>query len=213
MNPDAKKLLLGTPLVPVVTLHNVDDAVPLATALVEGGLPLLEVTLRTPQALEAIARVRAEVEGVIVGAGTVINRTDLDNAIAAGSEFVMTPGSTTDLLAAGTDGGVPFYPGVATASDVINCLEYGLDTLKLFPAEASGGVSLLNALSAPFPQVSFIPTGGINSNNAPEYLRLDNVLSVGGSWVAPQALIEQGDWDAISQLAKAAHAVCSPTES
>lgn len=201
MNNQARSLLIRAPLVPVITIHNIEDAVPLARALQRGGIHLLEMTLRTPRALEAISRIRAEVEGAVVGAGTVLNRADLDNALAAGSEFVITPGATTDLLAAGGRCGVPFYPGVSTALEVMNCLEHNLDTLKFFPAEASGGVKKLKAFSGPFAQVCFCPTGGIGPHNLAEYLALDNVLSVGGSWMVPDELVTAGQWSAVSKLA------------
>lgn len=201
MNTQARNTLTRAPVVPVITLHNIEDAVPLARALQRGGIHLLEITLRTPRALEAISRIRAEVEGAVVGAGTVLNQADLDNALAAGSEFVITPGAPADLLAAGARCGVPFYPGVSTVLEVMNCLEYGLDTLKFFPAEASGGVKKLRAFSGPFPEVCFCPTGGIGPHNLAEYLALDNVLSVGGSWMVPEKLLAAGDWSAVSKLA------------
>ena len=201
MTNQARKMLTGAPVVPVITIYNVEDAVHLARALTRGGINLLEITLRTPQALEAISRIRSEVEGAVVGAGTVLNRTDLDNALAAGSEFVITPGVPADLLAAGVRCGVPFYPGVSTVSEVMNCLEHGLDTLKFFPAEASGGVKKLQAFSGPFPEVCFCPTGGIGLHNLAEYLALDNVMSVGGSWMVSKKLVTAGDWGAISELA------------
>ncbi|MGV6806735.1 MAG: bifunctional 4-hydroxy-2-oxoglutarate aldolase/2-dehydro-3-deoxy-phosphogluconate aldolase [bacterium] len=200
----SREILALTPVVPVLVIDDLEAAVPLARALLNGGISVLEVTLRTPQGLEAIRRIKAEVSGAVVGAGTVLSRHDLDGAIAAGSEFVITPGLTDNLLRAGADCGVPFMPGVATVSEMMNCLEQGLDTLKFFPAEASGGAAALKAFSGPFPEVSFCPTGGIGPANIRGYLQLPCVASVGGSWMAPEAIIAKGDWEGITRLANEA---------
>lgn len=200
----ARLILARAPVVPVITINDIATAVPLAQALVAGGIPVLEVTLRTEHGLDAIRQIRAEVEGAIVGAGTVLSIGDLDAALDAGSEFIITPGLTDTLLRAGASCGVPFMPGVATVSEMMRCLEQGLDTLKFFPAEASGGASALKAFSGPFPEVAFCPTGGIGLNNIGDYLKLPSVLSVGGSWLAPDKLIASGDWAGITRLAREA---------
>ena len=198
----ARDILRKAPVVPVVVLDELDHAIPLAKALVAGGIPVIEVTLRTEVGLEAIRRIKGEVEGAIVGAGTVLSADDLRAALAVGSEFIITPGLTPSLLDAGTDCGVPFMPGTASVSDIMCCLEKGLDTLKFFPAEALGGVKTLQAFSGPFPDIRFCPTGGISKTNLASYLTLDSVLSVGGSWLADRKMMQNGDWEGISQLAE-----------
>lgn len=202
----ARSVLALAPVVPVITISDPAHAVPLARALVAGGIPVLEITLRSAHGLDAIRRVRAEVEGAVVGAGTVSNCRELEQALAAGSEFVITPGLTPALLRAGVQCGVPFIPGVATVSELMTGLEQGLDTLKFFPAEAAGGVAVLKAFSGPFPQVCFCPTGGIGPTNMAGYLALPTVLSVGGSWLTPAALVNTGDWAGITALARTATA-------
>lgn len=204
MSLTSRQILKMTPVVPVITIHKEEDAIPLARALVKGGIPVLEITLRTPHGLAAIAQVRQEVPEAVVGAGTITSRSELDQAVAAGSQFIITPGLTDNLLAAGVDTGLPFMPGIATVSEMMRCLENGLDTLKFFPAEANGGAKALKAFGGPFPQVSFCPTGGIGPKNIAEYLALSSVLSVGGSWIVPDALVAEGNWEAITQLAKEA---------
>lgn len=204
MSIQLRHLLTQAPIVPVISISDIDSAVPLARALIAGGIPVLEVTLRTAHGLEAIRRIRAEVEGAIVGVGTVLNERDLDSAVAAGSEFIITPGLTDRLLQAGIDCGVPFMPAVATVSDLMRCLENGLDTLKFFPAEAMGGVKTLKAFAGPFPDVCFCPTGGIGLHNIADYLALPTVLTVGGSWVVPEQLIADGNWSEITLLAREA---------
>lgn len=202
MDKELRVMLRRAPMVPVITVRDIDQAVPLARALVDGGLPLLEITLRTAHGIEAIRRIRGEVEGAVVGAGTVLRQADLDQAIAAGSQFIVTPGATPALLRAGSECGTPFMPGIATVSELMCCLEYGLQTLKFFPAEAAGGAALLKAISGPFPAPRFCPTGGVGPANIGAYLKLPNVISVGGSWVTPAALVDTGDWAAIAQLAR-----------
>lgn len=202
---EAVRTILGrAPVVPVITINAIDEAVPLARALVAGGIPVLEITLRTAHGLEAIRRIRDEVEGAVVGAGTVLTRADLDNAIAAGSEFIVTPGLTDSLLRAGVDCGLPFLPGVATVSELMRCLEHDQRTLKFFPAEAAGGAKTLKAFAGPFPGVAFCPTGGIGLANMADYLAVPSVLSIGGSWLTPAPLIAAQDWSAITALAREA---------
>ncbi|PLK22939.1 2-dehydro-3-deoxyphosphogluconate aldolase [Porphyrobacter sp. TH134] len=183
------------PVIPVIVIDDVAHAVPLAQALVAGGLRVLEVTLRTPAALPAIAAMK-QVSGAIVGAGTVTNQRELDAALDAGAEFIVSPGLTEPLGKAAIAAGVPFLPGIANAGDIMRGLDLGLDRFKFFPAMASGGLPTLKALSGPFSQCRFCPTGGIVKNNAAEWLAFDPILCVGGSWVAPRgapdtALIEQ----------------------
>ncbi|WP_297772435.1 bifunctional 4-hydroxy-2-oxoglutarate aldolase/2-dehydro-3-deoxy-phosphogluconate aldolase [uncultured Roseovarius sp.] len=197
------------PIVPVLVIEDVATARPLAEALIAGGLPALEVTLRTPAALEAI-RAMSAVPGGHVGAGTLITPEDVRAAKAAGATFGVSPGATDDLLAACEEEGLPLLPGAATATEAMRLLARGYDMLKFFPAEASGGAPALKAIGAPLPQITFCPTGGINPANAKSYLSLPNVLCVGGSWIAPPDLVSIGDWSAIEALAhKAAHVTSS----
>ncbi len=191
------------PIVPVLVVDNAADARPLAEALVAGGLPALEVTLRTPAALEAIAEM-AKVKGGVVGAGTLITPRDVENAVAAGAQFGVSPGVTDELIAACEALGLPLLAGAATASEAMQMLARGYDLLKFFPAEASGGAKALKAIGAPLPQISFCPTGGVSLANANDYLSLSNVICAGGSWVAPKGLIAAGDWAGIEALAREA---------
>ena len=194
------------PVVPVLVVRNAARAAPLAQALVAGGLPALEVTLRTPAALDAI-RAMADVPGGVVGAGTLLTPADVRAAKAAGARFGVSPGATPALLAACEDVGLPILPGAATATEVMALLERGYRVQKFFPAEVAGGAGALRALGGPLPQVRFCPTGGVSLTNAPGYLALANVLCVGGSWLAPEALVAAGDWAAITALARAAAAL------
>jgi 2-dehydro-3-deoxyphosphogluconate aldolase/(4S)-4-hydroxy-2-oxoglutarate aldolase len=191
------------PVIPVIVINDVADAVPMARALVAGGLRVIEVTLRTPAALAAIAAMK-QVEGAIVGAGTVIDEATLEAALEAGAEFIVSPGLTRTLGKAAIDSGVPFLPGIATAGDIMRGLDLGLDHFKFFPAMAAGGIPALKALSAPFGQCSFCPTGGVTLATARDWLALDPVLCVGGSWIVPA-----GPFDAAvtRQNAAAAHAL------
>lgn len=189
------------PIVPVLVVDDVATARPLAEALVAGGLPALEVTLRTPAALDAISAM-AEVTGGHVGAGTLVTPQDVRAAKAAGATFGVSPGATDALIAACEAEGLPLLPGAATASEAMQMLERGYDMLKFFPAEASGGAPALKAIGAPLPQITFCPTGGVSPTNAAEYLALSNVLCAGGSWVAPKELIATGDWAGIEELAR-----------
>jgi 2-dehydro-3-deoxyphosphogluconate aldolase/(4S)-4-hydroxy-2-oxoglutarate aldolase len=191
------EIMCTGPVIPVLVIENVEQARPIAEALVAGGLSVLEVTLRTPCALEAITEMR-KVDGAIVGAGTVLNADQLDASIAAGAEFIVSPGLTKQLAAACRETSVPFLPGIANAGDIMRGLELGFDHFKFFPAEASGGIAALKALAAPFGQCRFCPTGGITAATAPDWLTLDPVLCVGGSWLA------KGDPETIRRNASAA---------
>lgn len=197
-------LLGATRVVPVITIKDAETAVPLAEALVAGGLQVLEVTLRTDAGLESISRIAAEVPGAVVGAGTVTTPQQLLDARNAGAQFIVSPGCTDALARAAADAGILFLPGAVTASEVLALLEHGISLMKFFPAESSGGVAALKALGAPFPQVSFCPTGGIDLERAPSYLALPNVACIGGSWMVPPDLIERGEWAAITALAAVA---------
>ncbi len=191
------------PVIPVIVIEDEAHAVPLAEALVAGGLRVLEVTLRTPAALGAI-RAMKQVEGAIVGAGTVTNPRELDAALEAGSEFIVSPGLTETLGKAAIASGVPFLPGIADAGDIMRGLDLGLDRFKFFPAMAAGGLPALKALAAPFGQCRFCPTGGISLENAPEWLAFDPVLCVGGSWVSPKGAPDKA---VVERLAKEAFAL------
>ncbi|ABN76412.1 bifunctional 4-hydroxy-2-oxoglutarate aldolase/2-dehydro-3-deoxy-phosphogluconate aldolase [Cereibacter sphaeroides] len=193
-------------VVPVLVIEDLAHARPLAEALVAGGLPALEVTLRTPVALDAI-RIMAEVEGGIVGAGTLLTPADVAAARAAGARFGVSPGASDLLLDACEAEGLPLLPGAATATEVMALLERGYTMQKFFPAETSGGAPAVKALGGPLPQVTFCPTGGIGLGNAATYLGLANVVCVGGSWVAPKAMMEAGDWAGITRLAQEAAAL------
>ncbi|MEM6658511.1 MAG: bifunctional 4-hydroxy-2-oxoglutarate aldolase/2-dehydro-3-deoxy-phosphogluconate aldolase [Pseudomonadota bacterium] len=191
------------PIVPVLVVENAALARPLAEALVAGGLPALEVTLRTPAALDAI-RTMSEVPGGVVGAGTLVTPDDVRAAKAAGAQFGVSPGATDALIAACEAEDLPLLPGAATASEAMRLLDRGYDMLKFFPAEASGGAPALKAIGAPLPQISFCPTGGVSPSNAHDYLSLSNVMCAGGSWVAPGQMVTDGDWSGIESLARAA---------
>ncbi|MTI00553.1 bifunctional 4-hydroxy-2-oxoglutarate aldolase/2-dehydro-3-deoxy-phosphogluconate aldolase [Roseibium sp. RKSG952] len=191
------------PIVPVLVVDDAAHARPLAEALVAGGLPALEVTLRTPAALDAI-RAMAEVPGGVVGAGTLVTPEDVRAAKEAGAQFGVSPGATDALIAACEAEGLPLLPGAATASEAMALLEKGYDMLKFFPAEASGGAPALKAIGAPLPQIKFCPTGGVSTSNADDYLSLSNVVCAGGSWVAPKQMVSGGDWSGIETLAREA---------
>ncbi|MFJ2702844.1 bifunctional 4-hydroxy-2-oxoglutarate aldolase/2-dehydro-3-deoxy-phosphogluconate aldolase [Streptomyces sp. NPDC087428] len=195
------------PVVPVVVLEDAADAVPLARALVAGGLPAIEVTLRTAAALDTIKAIAAEVPDAVVGAGTVISPRNVSDTVAAGARFLVSPGWTDALLDAMKASGVPFLPGVSTTSEVVALLERGVTEMKFFPAEAAGGTAYLKALSAPLPQARFCPTGGISLASAPSYLALPNVGCVGGSWMVPADAVAAGDWARVERLAAEAAAL------
>lgn len=192
------------PVVPVMVIENVKDAVPLARALVRGGLPVLEITLRTETALESIRAIVAEVEGAVIGSGTVLNAQQLRDSRRAGCTFAVSPGSTGKLLGAAEDEDIALLPGGVTASECMALLEWGYSIQKFFPAEPAGGAPYLASLASPLPQIKFCPTGGITPALAPSYLKLSNVITVGGSWMIPKALIAAGDWAGIEKLASEA---------
>lgn len=189
------------PVVPVLVVDDAASAVPLARALVAGGLKAIEITLRTPAALEAIRLVANEVEGAVAGAGTILNAAQFDQAVEAGSKFIVSPGTTRELLDAAAQSPVPLLPGAATASEAMALREQGYKVLKFFPAEQAGGAAYLKALSSPLAGTLFCPTGGISLANAKDYLSLPNVVCVGGSWVAPKELVMREDWTGITKLA------------
>jgi 2-dehydro-3-deoxyphosphogluconate aldolase/(4S)-4-hydroxy-2-oxoglutarate aldolase len=200
---ESEKLCRLAPIIPVLVVDDASVARSLAEALVAGGLPVLEVTLRTDAALDVI-REMAKVEGGVVGAGTLLTPQDVQNAVAAGARFGVSPGATDRLLDACEAADLPLLPGAATASEAMALLERGYTVQKFFPAEANGGAPALKAIGAPIPQVRFCPTGGVSLKNAPDYLGLSNVLCAGGSWVAPKDLVTKGDWKAIEELAREA---------
>ncbi|MGR3374572.1 bifunctional 4-hydroxy-2-oxoglutarate aldolase/2-dehydro-3-deoxy-phosphogluconate aldolase [Pseudooceanicola nanhaiensis] len=211
MTPDTastetERLCRLAPVIPVITIHDAKDAKPLAEALVAGGLPVLEVTLRTGAALEAI-RAMAGVAGGYVGVGSLLTPEQVSQAVAAGATFGVSPGATDRLLTAAEQAGLPMLPGAATASEAMALLERGYRVQKFFPAEASGGARAIKGIGAPIPGILFCPTGGVTPGNAGEYLALDNIACVGGSWVCPEKLIAAGDWRAIEDLAREAAAL------
>ncbi|MEU8356542.1 bifunctional 4-hydroxy-2-oxoglutarate aldolase/2-dehydro-3-deoxy-phosphogluconate aldolase [Nonomuraea sp. NPDC048882] len=200
-------LLDLAPVIPVVVIDDVETAVPLARALVAGGLPAIEVTLRTPAAREAIARIAAEVPEATVGAGTVRTADDISASVAAGATFLVSPGTTPSLVEALEASGVPFLPGAVTVSEAMALAERGIKELKFFPAEAAGGVTYLKSLGGPLPDVRFCPTGGIRVDTAPDYLALPNVGCVGGTWLTPADALAAGDWARVEKLAAEAAAL------
>lgn len=207
MSRDIAEVLSLAHVIPVLTIHDANHAVPLARALVRGGLTALEVTFRTDAAQESIRRIAAEVPEAIVGAGTVTAPHQLAEAAADGARFAVSPGTTPRLLDAAKDSPLAWLPAAATAGEAMALAEHGYTHLKLFPAEASGGVGLLKQLSAPLPLIHFCPTGGLDQSNAAAYLACQNVFAVGGSWPAPAKLVEAGDWDGIEALARKAAAL------
>ncbi|MDO4879280.1 MAG: bifunctional 4-hydroxy-2-oxoglutarate aldolase/2-dehydro-3-deoxy-phosphogluconate aldolase [Neisseria sp.] len=196
-----RQILSTGPVIPVIALDDPQTALGLAQALIDGGIRVLEITLRTPAALEAISLIRREIPAAIVGAGTVINAAQLAAVTEAGAKFAISPGISEPFARAAAAAAIPVIPGVSGAGGIMLALEYGLDTVKLFPAEAVGGIKMLKALHGPFPQVRFCPTGGIAPAAAPDYLALPNVLCVGGSWLTPPQLIAGKNWHAITELA------------
>jgi len=193
----------ATPVIPVLTIDRVEDAQPLARALVAGGLPALEITLRTAAAMEAIAAV-SEVEGAMAGVGTLLTAAQIRDAKSAGATFGVSPGATHSLIEAAREYDLPLLPGAATATEAMRLLEQGFVFQKFFPAEAAGGAPALGSMAGPLPQITFCPTGGVTPENAKTYLALPNTRCVGGSWIAPKALIDAGDWDQITQIARRA---------
>jgi 2-dehydro-3-deoxyphosphogluconate aldolase / (4S)-4-hydroxy-2-oxoglutarate aldolase len=206
---EAARICKLAPVVPVLVLEDVAQAAPLARALVAGGLPALEVTLRTPSALDAI-RAMSEIEGGIVGAGTLLTAADVKAAKAAGAKFGVSPGATQAIIDACSEMELPLLPGAATASEIMILLEMGYSVQKFFPAEQAGGAAYLKSIGGPIPQVSFCPTGGISLKIAPDYLGLKNILCVGGSWIAPKDSLAAGDWDKIEALAREAAGLTRP---
>jgi 2-dehydro-3-deoxyphosphogluconate aldolase/(4S)-4-hydroxy-2-oxoglutarate aldolase len=198
------EVVSAAPVIPVIVLYRAADAVPLARALLSGGLPVLEVTLRSDAALESIEAIARAVPQAIVGAGTVLSRADLQAAREAGARFAVSPGVAPELLAAGRESDLPLLPGVMTPTEVMAALGAGYDTLKFFPAAQAGGVEMLKAWAGPFPRVRFCPTGGIGLATALDYLALPNVCCVGGSWITPAASVRAADWSAITRLAQQA---------
>lgn len=205
MNLD--QIIAETSVMPVMVVDRSEDAVPLARALVAGGIRVLEITLRTAAGLEAVRAIKKEVPEAIVGVGTITTPAQLDASINAGAQFGVSPGSTPTLLKAIAASKLPFLPGVATTSEVMQALEFGFDVLKLFPAVAAGGIKMLESFRGPFPQVRFCPTGGINVQNAPDFLKLPNVVCIGGSWLTPKDLVASGNWTEITRLAREAAAL------
>jgi len=203
------KILKNGPVIPVIVIEHIDHAVPLARALLAGGIKVLEITLRSKVAVEAIRRVSKEVPLAIVGAGTVATPEDLQAVTEAGALFAISPGLTPTLLTAANEGSISLIPGISTPSELMAGMERGYTEFKFFPAGAAGGVSMLKSISGPFPQITFCPTGGISSINFNDYLALDNVACVGGSWIVPTNCVKQKDWQSITALARDAVAGAS----
>ncbi len=199
----AKEICALAPVIPVLVVHDANQARPLAEALVKGGLPALEVTLRTDAALDVI-REMSRVDGGVVGAGTLLTASDVEAAKEAGAQFGVSPGATDNLLNAAEDQEIPMLPGAATASEAMRLAERGYNMLKFFPAGAAGGPAMLRSLGGPLPGITFCPTGGVDPANADAYLSLPNVVCIGGSWVAPSQMVQAGDWPGITELARAA---------
>ena len=197
-------LLAGQPVIPVLKIDLVEDAVPLTRALARGGLRMVEITLRTRDALECIRRAAGEVEEAIVGAGTILDPVQFGDAAEAGSRFIVSPGVTSNLLAAAADSAVPLLPGAITPGEIMTARDAGLDFLKFFPAEQAGGAAFLKSLASPFAGIRFCPTGGVSQKNVGDYLALPNVVCVGGSWVAPDVMVKAKDWAGIEALAREA---------
>ncbi len=202
-----ENILTSAPVVPVVVIENLEDAVPLAKALYNGGLKALEITLRTPVAAEAVKLMKEAVPESYVGTGTVIDKATFEASVAAGADFMVSPGVNDELLALAKETDIPFLPGAATPSEVMNLASHGFKFLKFFPAEAAGGAPMLKSIGGPLPQVKFCPTGGISLATAPKYLALNNVVCVGGTWMLDKELIANKDWQAIEALAKQASEV------
>jgi 2-dehydro-3-deoxyphosphogluconate aldolase/(4S)-4-hydroxy-2-oxoglutarate aldolase len=202
-----EQVMRTSPVIPVLTVEDLAHAAPLAQALLAGGLKVLELTLRTPIALEAIKAMVEAAPDAIVGAGTVLNPDDLYRAVDAGAKFIVSPGLTEKLARAAEAAGVPLLAGIATAGDIMRGLDLGLNRFKFFPAETSGGAAAVAAFGGPFGEVRFCPTGGVTPQNAPNYLALKNILCVGGTWITPKAAVTAGEWDKITELARQAAAL------
>jgi 2-dehydro-3-deoxyphosphogluconate aldolase/(4S)-4-hydroxy-2-oxoglutarate aldolase len=204
MTKSLESILKLAPVMPVLVIEEVADALPLARALVRGGLPVLEITLRTDKALDCIRAIMGEIEGAVVGAGTVLNADQLAQVEKIGCAFAVSPGATPALIEAAAECAMPLLPGAATASEAMLLLEHGYRFQKFFPAESAGGVSHLSSLAAPLPQIRFCPTGGISPGTASAYLALPNVITIGGSWMAPRKLLAAKDWPSIETLSREA---------
>jgi 2-dehydro-3-deoxyphosphogluconate aldolase/(4S)-4-hydroxy-2-oxoglutarate aldolase len=202
-----KEILSAAPVVPVIVIDDLEDAVPLAQALYRGGLRALEVTLRTPVAAQAVKAMKEAVPEAYVGTGTVVDKASFDASVEAGADFMVSPGVSSELLALAKDSDIPFLPGAATPSEAMELAAQGFKFLKFFPAEAAGGTAMLKSIGGPLPQVTFCPTGGISLATAPDYLALKNVICVGGTWMLDKALIANKDWQAIEALARQASEV------
>ncbi|GAA63310.1 2-dehydro-3-deoxyphosphogluconate aldolase / 4-hydroxy-2-oxoglutarate aldolase [Pseudoalteromonas sp. BSi20311] len=199
-----EKILASAPVVPVVVIEKLEDAAPLARALYNGGLKALEITLRTPIAAQAVKLMKAEVPEAYVGTGTVVDKASFNASVEAGADFMVSPGVSDELLALAQESSIPFLPGAATPSEVMNLAAYGFKFLKFFPAEAAGGTAMIKSIGGPLPDITFCPTGGISLATAPDYLALNNVICVGGTWMLDKQLIENKDWQAIETLARQA---------
>ncbi|MCF2909115.1 bifunctional 4-hydroxy-2-oxoglutarate aldolase/2-dehydro-3-deoxy-phosphogluconate aldolase [Pseudoalteromonas sp. DL2-H2.2] len=202
-----KEILSAAPVVPVIVIDDLEDAVPLAQALYRGGLRALEVTLRTPVAAQAVKAMKEAVPEAYVGTGTVVDKASFDASVEAGADFMVSPGVSSELLALAKDSDIPFLPGAATPSEAMELAAQGFQFLKFFPAEAAGGTAMLKSIGGPLPQVTFCPTGGISLETAPNYLALKNVICVGGTWMLDKTLIANKDWQAIEALARQASEV------
>ncbi|AWI54046.1 keto-deoxy-phosphogluconate aldolase [Aquabacterium olei] len=207
LNPGLASFMRLSPVIPVLVIDRTEDAVPLGRALVEGGLKVLEITLRTPNALEVIREIAQHVDGAVVAAGTVTTPAQWEAAAEAGAQFMVSPGLTPALIEHAQHATTGLLPGVATASELMTALDGSFTHFKFFPAQQAGGVGMLKALGGPFADALFCPTGGITVETAPQFLSLPNVACVGGSWLAPAALVKAGDWNAIRDLARAASAL------
>ncbi len=207
-----EEILRASPIIPVITIERVEDAVPLARALVAGGITALEVTLRTPAAPAAAKAIAQSVPDAVLGLGTVLTRDDLNTARSLNARYVVSPGATPELLDAAAGGDLPLLPGVQTASEVMAALARGFDILKFFPAAPAGGIQALRALAGPFPQVRFCPTGGVSADNFTDWLAQPNVMAVGGSWLAPASDMRAGNWPAITERARRAVAKLADTQ-
>ncbi|MGB1198433.1 MAG: bifunctional 4-hydroxy-2-oxoglutarate aldolase/2-dehydro-3-deoxy-phosphogluconate aldolase [Thalassotalea sp.] len=199
-----KDLFAMGPVVPVLVIKSVEDALPIAEALLAADVKVLEVTLRTPSALDVIAKIAKELPEAVIGAGTVTNRELLQRSADAGAKFAISPGLTKDLLQAGNEGDIALIPGISSISELMDGIDYGYDHFKFFPAEASGGVKAIQSIGGPFPDIRFCPTGGININNIRNYLALNNVACCGGSWLVSDEIVANKDWSKITELAKQA---------
>ncbi len=199
-----EKIFAHSPIIPVMVIHDIEDAVPLAQALAKGGIDVFEITLRTPVAIDAIKAIAEAMPNSLVGAGTVLTTEQYDQCVEAGAKFIISPGAPSYLLQHAASKSIPLIPGVSTPTEIMTALDLGYDHLKFFPAEANGGVKTLKAISAPLPQISFCPTGGITAQNIADYQQLSCVKTVGGTWMIPANAIEAKNWEAITQLTKEA---------